>query len=103
MPPPWRGRMLRSALINGTLLVNSEKQAFTFPELVAMSFAEDIKARLVSLQIDDRVQRLAASLTPVIARDARAALQRYYRPWLDLPRFRAASGMMIPPLVLSLA
>lgn len=53
-----------------------------------MSFAEDIKARLVSLQIDDRVRRLVDSLAPVIARDARAALEGYYRRWLDLPRFR---------------
>jgi len=53
-----------------------------------MSFADDIKARLVSLQIDEGARNLVKSLKQVVARDAGAALDAYYRRWLDLPRFR---------------
>ncbi len=53
-----------------------------------MSFTDDIKARLAALEIDSRAGMLVASLQSVVAREARAALDAYYRRWLDLPRFR---------------
>lgn len=53
-----------------------------------MAFADDIKARLVSLEIDQRVAAIVNDLGPVVARDARAALDAYYRKWRELPKFQ---------------